>query len=59
MIALSCFRMELDRPISINLMGRIYDPLDEPGLAEVHSRWRGWLEHQADALAHDHSEETR
>jgi hypothetical protein len=50
LIAISCFRMGPDLPISINLMGRVYDPLDEQRLDEARARWRSWLEGQADTL---------
>jgi hypothetical protein len=37
-------------PISINLMGRVYDPLDEQRLDEARMHWRSWLEGQAGTL---------
>lgn len=61
LIAISCFRMDLQRPISINLMGRIYDVADDARLDEVRTGWQSWLKEQAGSLAgpHDHQEEPR
>lgn len=47
LIAISCFRMGMDLPISINLMGRVYDAPDEARLDRRRSQWRTWLNSQA------------
>ncbi|WP_152363154.1 SRPBCC family protein [Microlunatus speluncae] len=54
LIAISCFSMGVDRPLSINLMGRIYGDLDDSRLDRLRARWQTWLERQADHLAADH-----
>ncbi|MFC7620615.1 SRPBCC domain-containing protein [Microlunatus sp. GCM10028923] len=48
--ALSCFPMGMDQPISINLMGRVYDWPDDQS-AELPTAWRTWLQRQAEELA--------
>ncbi len=51
LIAISCFRMGPELPISINLLGRIYAPLDDRRLDQVRTPWREWLEREAGSLS--------
>lgn len=42
LMAFSCFPMGPDKPMSINLMGRIYSPPHER-VAQIRMQWQAWL----------------